>query len=143
MTGDAERIRTLRQRVGKSADEIALLAGLGDMAYFDLESYDDELRTVLSLTQVKRLADAFGVPAAALFSDDVAKSEHRVSYDELVALVKGHVDSGVSREAIEEEIGWDLGAFFESEEIAFSEYGVEFLQALCTRLRIDWIAALP
>jgi transcriptional regulator with XRE-family HTH domain len=67
MTGDAERIRTLRQRVGKSAEEIALVAGLGHMAYFDLESYDDELRTVLSLTQVKRLADAFGVPAAALF----------------------------------------------------------------------------
>jgi hypothetical protein len=66
---------------------IALLAGLGNMAYFDLESYDNELRTVLSLTQVTRLADALSVPAAALFLDDVAKSEHRVSYDELVALV--------------------------------------------------------
>jgi hypothetical protein len=40
-------------------------------------------------------------------------------------------------------IGWDLGAFFESEALALSEYGVEFLQVLCTRVGIDWIAALP
>ena len=54
MTGDPERIKGLRERVDKSTDEVAALVGLSDMAYFDLESYEDELRTVLSLRQVKR-----------------------------------------------------------------------------------------
>jgi transcriptional regulator with XRE-family HTH domain len=80
MTGDAERVKTLRQRTGKSADEIASLAGLEDMAYFDLESYDDELRTALSLGQVKRLAAAFGVPASALFSEQTLEADLRIQH---------------------------------------------------------------
>jgi len=143
MTGDAERIKLLRQRAGKSAGEIALLAGLGDMAYCDVEAHDDELRTVLSLQQVKRLADALGVPSSALFLDELTDIEHRVSYDELVAFVTHHFDSGVSREALAEEIGWDLGPFFGGESRALSEYGVDFLQELCRRIGIDWVAALP
>jgi hypothetical protein len=47
------------------------------------------------------------------------------------------------QEAFADQIGWDLDAFFESEERAFSEYSVEFLKALCRHLDIQWIAALP
>src|SRR4051812_1671181 len=141
MASDAKRIRLLRERAGKSAGEIALLAGLGDMAYYDVEAYDDELRTVLSLQQVRRLADALGVPSSALFLDEVTQIEHRVSYDELLALVTHHVDSCVSRGALEEEIGWDLGPFLGRESRALSEYGVDFLQELCRRIGIDWVAA--
>lgn len=143
MTSDAERIKQLRQRAGKSAGDVASLAGLGDMAYYDVEAYDDELRTVLSLQQVKRLADALGVPSSALFLDGVTDIEHRVTYDELAALVTHHFDSGVNREAFEEEIGWELGPFLEGESHALSAYGVDFLQELCGRLGIDWVAALP
>ena len=143
MTSDAERIRLLRQRAGKSAGEIASLAGLGDMSYYDVEAYDDELRTVLSLQQIKRLADALGVPSSALFLDEVATIEHRVSYDELVALVKRHFESGVNQEAFEEELGWDLEPYLGGESRALSDYGVDFLQELYGRIGIDWVAALP
>ena len=143
MTGDAERITSLRQRTGKGVDEIASLAGLGHMAYINLETYDDD-STVLSLGQVKRLAFAFGVPASALFADETTESTHRVSVPAaFVTLVNGRLASGVSRNAFEESIGWSLGAFFESEAAALSEYGVEFLQELCSRFGIDWIDALP
>jgi len=143
MTGDAKRIKMLRERIGKSAGDIALLAGLGDMAYYDVEAYDGELRTALSLQQVKRLADALAVPSSALFSDEVTNIEHRVSYDELVVLVTNHFDSGVSRATFEDEIGWDLSPFLGGESRALSEYGVDFLQALCGRIGVDWVAALP
>ena len=143
MTGDPERIRSLRERIGKSASEVASLVGLGDMAYFDLESYDDELRTVLSLEQVKRLAAALGVATAALFVDSPTTPERPVTYDELVTLVRGHVAMSVSRETFEEDVGWNLGALLESESAALSGYCVEFLEALCPRIGVDWIAALP
>jgi len=143
MTGDPERIRSLRERAGKSANEVASLAGLGDSAYFDLESYDDELRTVLSLGQVKQLAAALGVATAALFVDEARLPNRRISYDELVSLVHGNLATGVSRQTFEEEVGWDLGSLFESEAATLSGYCVEFLEALCSRIGVDWIAALP
>jgi hypothetical protein len=51
--------------------------------------------------------------------------------------------AGISKEAFADEIGWDLDAFFESEERGLSDYGVEFLKALCPHVGIEWIAALP
>ena len=143
MTGDAERIKTLRERTGKTADEVASVAGLGDMAYFDVESYDDELRTVLSLGQVKQLADALGVATVALFVDDATTIQRHITYGELVSLVQGHLASGHNREALEEEVGWDLGALWIASQRLFSGDCVEFLEALCPRIGIDWIAALP
>jgi transcriptional regulator with XRE-family HTH domain len=143
MTGDPERIKGLRERVGKSPDEVASLVGLSDMAYFDLESYEDELRTVLSLRQVKRLAAALGVATSALFVDDATPPNRSISHDELVTLVHRHLATGVSRETFEEEVGWELDSLFESEVATLSDYCVEFLEALCSRIGVDWMAALP
>lgn len=140
---DVLRLKALRERTGKSADEIASLAGLQYMEYFDLEFHDDELRTVPSLAQIKRLAAALEVPAAALFCDNPDVTLRRVPYAELVSLVTAQLAAGTSKEAFEEEIGWELDAFLESEAHALAQYGTEFLEALCTRLGIDWIAALP
>ena len=143
MKGDAQRIKALRERSGKTSDEIAALAGLGHMEYFDLEAYDDELMSVPSLTQIKRLADALGVPTRALFSDKPAIEQPRVSYAELALLVRRHLAGGISQEALEDQIGWSLDAFLESEEKALSEHGVEFLKALCRKLGVPWMTALP
>jgi len=49
----------------------------------------------------------------------------------------------VSREQFEDEIGWTLDDFLESEDKALSASGVEFLQDLCQRLNIEWKDALP
>jgi transcriptional regulator with XRE-family HTH domain len=143
MKGDAKRLRALRERTGKSSQEIASLAGLSDMEYFDLEAYDDELTSVPSLAQVKRLADALGVPTPVLFSDKPITPRRRVSYAELKELVNARLADGVSRDAFEDEIGWELAPFFESEEAVLSAYGVDFLKALCRRLGVEWTAALP
>ncbi len=143
MMGDAERIKALRERTGKSSSEIASLAGLGEMEYFDLEFHDDELVSVPSLAKIRRLADALGVRTAALFSDEPNVVQRHTSYAELVLLVKAHLAAGISKEAFEDEIGWDLDAFLDSEQRALSEYGVEFLQALCPCVGIAWMAALP
>jgi transcriptional regulator with XRE-family HTH domain len=140
---DVQRLKALRERTGKSADETAALAGLQYMEYFDLEFHDDELRTVPSLAQIKRLAEALQVSAAALFHDNPDATLRRVPYAELVSLVSAQLAAGTSKEAFEEDIGWELDVFFESEEHALAQYGIEFLEALCSRLGIDWMAALP
>jgi len=141
--GDAKRIEALRERTGKAAHEIASAVGLSDAEYRDLEMFDDELITAPSLEEIKRLADIFGVPTAALFVDEPIAIAHHVSYAELVERVNARLAAGTSREAFEDEIGWELAAFFESEARARSFYGVEFLKALCRHLDVWWMAALP
>ncbi len=119
--GDAERIRTLRKRLGRSSAEIAALVGLGDMAYFDLEHYDDELSTVVSLAVIKRLASVLGVPTPALFFDEsAAMPTRRISHAELTLFVKALIADGSSQEALEAEIGWSLDDFLESDATALS-----------------------
>jgi transcriptional regulator with XRE-family HTH domain len=141
--GDARRIEVLRERTGKAAHEIASAVGLSDAAYRDLEMFDDELITASSLEEIKKLADVFGVPTAALFLDEPIAISHHVSYAELVERVNARLAVGTSREAFEDQIGWELAAFFESEARARSFYGVEFLKALCRHLDVWWMAALP
>ena len=113
MASDAERIKALRERTGKSSHEIAAIAGLGEMEYFDLEFHADELVTVPSLAKIRRLAEALGVPTSALFCDDPNSVQGHTSYAELVSLVMDRLAAGISRKALEEEIGWDLDAFLE------------------------------
>ena len=143
MRGDAKRIKALRERSGKTPYEIAAASELGAAEYFDLEMFDDELITAPSLQQIRKLAEVFGVPTAALFVDEPVVISQRVSYAELVERVNGRLASGTSREAFEEEVGWELAAFFESEARTHAFYGVEFLKALCRHLDVWWMAALP
>jgi transcriptional regulator with XRE-family HTH domain len=141
---NAERIQNLRERTGLSPNEVATLVGLSPTEYFDLEFHDDELTTVISLAEIGRLASVFGVPTVALFLD-VADDwpTEQISYADLAAQVRSVVAEGTPLETLENEIGWDLGAFLESEPAALSNYGVDFLKDLCGRLGVVWEAALP
>ena len=143
MSNGPTRVKLLRERIGKSFDEVAALGGFSDMEYYDVEAYEDELETVLTLAQIKRLAQALGVSTATLFVDEDSATRHRIPYEELARLVREHLASGISQDAFEDEIGWNLAGFLESEQRALSDYGVDFLQALCPRLGINWVAALP
>jgi len=141
---DAERIQTLRTRSGRTASEMAQLSGMAHMEYFDLEFHDDELKSVPSLAAVKRLASALGVPTRRLFVDEPdSPSGRHVSYDALVALVRRRVAADGSQEPLEDEIGWYLDDFLAGEAAAMAAYPVEFLIALCERLAVDWLDALP
>jgi len=141
---DPERIQMLRSRTGRTASEIAALVGISDMAYFDLEFHDDELRSVPSLATVKQLASVFGVPTRRLFDDaSEPPSGPRLSYTDLVTRARQRIASDGTQEKLEDAIGWYLDAFLRSEAAAMAEYPVEFLIELCQSLGIDWMDALP
>jgi len=145
MTAYAERIRTLRDESGKSVKDMCDLLGMSDMGYFDLELHDDELPTVPSLSQVRRLAAALGVTVAALLSEDgFAAPEHHIKYEELVECTENHMrQSGLTQEQLEDQIGWSLDAFFAGEQKMFDTYNLEFLKALCAEVGIFWLEAVP
>jgi transcriptional regulator with XRE-family HTH domain len=144
MTGQADRLRQLREQVGKSVDEMAEAAGMAYMEYLDLELHDDELRSVPSLADVQRLATALSVTVPLLLSEDSAVPSARLTHADLVERVKTHLrETGLSREAFEDHLGWTLDDFFASEERTLTQYNIEFLSTLCERLGVPWRAALP
>ncbi len=145
MTAYAKRIRTLRERTGKGAAELSELLGMSAMEYFDLELHDDELPTVASLDQIRRLAAALGVTAAALLSEDgAAVPAGRISYPQLVERTREYlVDAGLTQEQFENQLGWRLDDFFESEQKMLASCNLEFLKALCAGLGVPWLEAVP
>jgi DNA-binding XRE family transcriptional regulator len=49
MDNVAKRVRELRERTGKSVEDMASLLDMSPMSYFDIEFHDDELEAVPSL----------------------------------------------------------------------------------------------
>jgi hypothetical protein len=77
-------MRSLRTRAGLSSAEVAHRAGVGDMAYFDLEFHDDDMMTVPSRPHTKRLATSAvarrpscGVPVQFPLPPQVAALKNR------------------------------------------------------------------
>jgi len=144
MTRHADRIRELRERAGKSVDEMAAAVGMAYMEYLDLELHDTELPSVPSLASVQKLAAALNVTVRALLSEDGTEASHRLTHADLVERVKVHLsEAGISREAFEDRLGWTLDDFFASEERTLAQYNIEFLRVLCESLGVSWVAALP
>ncbi len=143
-TAYAKRIRTLRERSGKTAAELSQLLDLSGMEYFDLELHDDELTMVISLEQIWRLAAALGVSTHALLFGDAAAPARRIPYAELVERTKRHLASaGLSEAEFGDQVGWVLDDFFEGEQKMLASYNLEFLKALCAALGAPLQEAIP
>jgi len=87
--------------------------GIGLPAYCDLERFDDELVTCLSLDQVRRLAQLLRFPIAALIADDAdaTASDPAMSMTELIDRMRRQlVQEGISADAFSDRIGWDITA---------------------------------
>jgi hypothetical protein len=115
------------------------------MSYFDIEFHDDELMSVPSLDQVRRLASLLGVSVASLVIEPGETGPSgRVPYSELVARLKAHLsNSGMPLAEFEDMVGWSLSEFMESEQKALGFYNIEFLKSLSKALGVNWLEALP
>jgi len=89
----AEIIRSLRDKTGKSQDEMAELLGMTFMSYSDLELHDDELCSVPSLREVKKMCDIFGISPVQLLAgtQSLAHLPVSISFQELMMRVITHI----------------------------------------------------
>jgi transcriptional regulator with XRE-family HTH domain len=144
MKGAAKRVRELRERTGKSADDLASLLDISPMSYFDIEFHDDELESVPSLRQVRQLAMCLGVSATELVAGSTTDVSERIRWPDLVSRTLDYRrTAGVTENALEDLVGWKLGDFFASEDAMLDNYTVDFLKRLCKELQISWVHALP
>jgi len=140
--GTAESIRAHRVRAGKSAQQVAADLGINDAWYADLERYDDELWSTLTLFQAKHLAELIGVQ----LSDLLVENEHpgrRVGLLDLPSVIRKYIeDEQLSVEEFENLTGWEIQEFLESPVAAAAAMPIAFLRDLSNHLDISLLGLL-
>jgi transcriptional regulator with XRE-family HTH domain len=137
MTSPASRFRELRERAGLSHDDVANRMRISSACIWDIEAQDDELSSVYSLADLKKISNTVGTTPSELFG--VRISEPSVSPDELIWLIGQQCHARkITIEQLENLIGWRLAGYLDSSEQLLKNINVDVLQWLCAELGIDW-----
>ncbi len=141
--GIADRIGALRLESGRSELELARELGLTVDGYCDLEQQDSELESVLSIAQATKLAKLLGTNLLRLMGE--TEPPLKVPMSRVRAALAAHLgNSAEAKEALEDQIDWDVGPFLAGGEWT-SVYTLEFIKKLAAAIEVDWqvlVAAL-
>jgi hypothetical protein len=127
-----------------SDTEVANRLGITVHSYDDLERYDDEAFTALSLQELLSLGRALGVkPATLLFGSAADGLKTSVVPDEITArLTQKMIERHQTAEELSESVGWDVRELLVDSSALWS-FNVEGLYDLCKAAGVEWINALP
>jgi transcriptional regulator with XRE-family HTH domain len=131
------RFRWFRERAGLSHDDAARHMGISSPSVWDIESFENELSSCYSPSQVRQFCRVLGIPPSELFAIETAESP--VSAVELVRLIREQcVVRGVALELFEDAVGWRLSACIEPPGRLLEDMTIVGLQWLCRELGIHW-----
>lgn len=133
----AQRIRALRLKSGRSESELADALGVTPQAYADLERFDSEADSVISIRQALNLARLLDTDIAALLGERAEAAPVPIAAVR-AALIAQLERSPDSREALEDAIDWDIGPFLEAGADWSTVYTLEFLRRLAALVNLDW-----
>jgi transcriptional regulator with XRE-family HTH domain len=141
VTSPASRFREFRERAGLSHDEAARKMGISTASVWDIESFDDELSSVYSPSEIQRFAHVLGIRPIQFFGGPT--SESPVSAVELVRLIHEQCRlRGVSLDQFEDSVRWRLSACIEPPQQLLEDISLDGLQWLCRELGISWYRLL-
>lgn len=133
----ADRIRDLRRKSGRTERELADALGLTLEGYCDLEQYDDELETTISIAQALMLAQVLGADLSEILGAPVGSAP--IGIPAIRAGMAAQLGrSPGSREELEDLIDWDLGPFLEGAEQWMTVYTLDFLKRLSTAIGLTY-----
>jgi len=140
----ASRIREARLRTGLSDTEVARRLGLTVDSYCDLERYDDEAFSVVSLRDLDALGRILGVqPRLLLLGPEAEGLKRSITEAEITTHLADKVsDSGQSIEQFGDAVGWDITELLSDPKTLWS-FSVEGLYDLCKPIGVDWVEVLP
>jgi transcriptional regulator with XRE-family HTH domain len=143
--GIAQRVASARAAKGLSVAEVASAVGINDAWAYDLEAYDDDLPSTLSLGQVCRLATVLGTsPRALACGSDHPQASVTVSPEMVVqAIQTSLVAHGQSVDEFSHAVGWDVQSVLDDPRRIWPEWCLDQAHDVCSRLGIDWRTLLP
>lgn len=139
----AARFLRAREARGLTQDDVAARWGEPPSMYWDLELYDDEAFTVVSVEQLRRLAAVLGTSVSVLLFDDEPSSEVAgVSYEEVITRLRERMAKDrVSVEQLGDQIGWELQPLLDDPG-ALGDLPVYALRSICRAAGVDWVGVL-
>jgi DNA-binding XRE family transcriptional regulator len=135
--GYADAVRAAREAAGKEPGELAAALDVTFESYRDIETYDDEITSVVSFRDAITLAELLELDLRRLFGAD----DTVVTFAELAATVRARV-AETTLEQVENELGWELADAL-SDPAAFSEFSLDGLADVAAPFGIDWRHLLP
>jgi transcriptional regulator with XRE-family HTH domain len=140
-----ERLRTARERLGKSIEEMSVLVGMTFESYRDLENYNDEIMMCLSLYELVRLCEVLKIKPQELFSSEPKKQSESINLTGLMAKVKEYLHANsMTVPQFEDQVGWKIEPLLnDPNEIMGDNYSIDALKSICDAIGVNWMAALP
>ena len=137
----AHRIRRVREALGLTRDDVASRWGEQASMYWDLELYDDEAFTVISVRQLQRLASVLETSVnVLLFGEEPAPPLPAAHYLDVVA----RLEVCMAEDAVEEfgdRIGWDLRPLV-TDPGTLGDLPVVGLWSVCRAANVDWVSVI-
>ena len=140
----AARLRTAREQTGRSIDTMAALLGMTREAYWDLESYDDEVLTCISIAQCAVLCRTLGMAPHTLFAEESSDEPGAINLEVLGLKITAHLQAEqMDLSAFEERVGWDVATWLERPQAFFTaRYPVDALRDICQAIGVNWVTVL-
>ena len=135
--GYAETIRAAREAAGKDLGELAAALDMSFESYRDIESYDDEITSVVSYSDAVTLADILELDLRRMFGAD----DTVVTFADLAAALRVRLDE-TPLEQLENELGWELAGGL-ADPATFAEFSLDGLADIATPVGLDWRHLLP
>ena len=129
----SELIRARREELGLKPADVAARASLGNSAYRDIESYENEAFTTTQLGALRSICEALGLDLLSMFGIECQFCAGSGSDADLFRLPRNELIShrrialGLTREQLGDRIGFEPIAIEEMEQVVcpdFSDEGV-------------------
>jgi transcriptional regulator with XRE-family HTH domain len=143
--GAAARIRAARTRAGLDPQTVSEALGITLPAYFDLEAFDDELFTCLSLEELTKLAQVLGVSPLSLVAggDRANEVTGEMPLTEVISRIREYIRvHGLTAVAFSDRVGWDISEALLDPDTAWHRWNLDWLYDVCAELKIEWMPVL-
>jgi transcriptional regulator with XRE-family HTH domain len=131
-----ELIRARRLALGLEPEKVARQVGLEPSSYYDLEGFESELPTSVSLGEIARLEDILNFDVREAFSAWSGRPE--VTLDGLSDAIKKHLQEvKLTVNEFENAIGWEIDSMLANPHSAL-DWNLDCLRDVCKTLGIPW-----
>jgi hypothetical protein len=139
-TNIAKTLQAARENSGKKPEEIAELLGISIPAYHDLEAFDDELPSSLSLKQVAQLFNVLKVDPAEIL--DATWTGRPIDPYDFVNRIKSYLSNNrMTLKEFEDRVGWDINQLID-DPLSLLNYNIEGMVDISKELGIDAMEVL-
>jgi transcriptional regulator with XRE-family HTH domain len=139
----ADRIRRAREVLGLTQDDVASRWGEQPSMYWDLERFDDEVFTVISVRQLHRLASVLQTSMnCLLFGEEPTPALPTTHPRDVVVRIETRMrEESITAEQLGDDVGWDLRPILTDAGV-LADLPIVGLWSVCRAANVDWVSVM-